>query len=262
MSAPRPCACACARRPSEAASGPDTCAVVVAGGVGARFGNPVGKQYVELCGLPIACWSILALDRAPSVGHIVVVCKPERERLMREDVLGRLHLRCGVTLATAGATRQESVYSGLCAIPGGAGFSLVAIHDAVRPLMRTEDLERCCARLRADDSVAGAICAVPSTDTLKLVEEKNIVATPDRSYYWCAQTPQVFRTKAIVSAHRAAIWDEFVGTDDASLVERHGGRVVCVESTRENIKVTLPEDLAIAQTLLERRIMEEGCGIK
>ncbi len=103
---------------------------------------------------------------------------------------------------------------------------------------------------------------MPSTDTLKLVEEKNIVATPDRSYYWCAQTPQVFRTKAIVSAHRAAIWDEFVGTDDASLVERHGGRVVCVESTRENIKVTLPEDLAIAQTLLERRIMEEGCGIK
>ena len=116
--------------------------------------------------------------------------------------------------------------------------------------------------MRGDESIAGAICAVPSTDTLKLVEGGTIVATPDRSFYWCAQTPQVFRTKAIVSAHRAAIWDEFSGTDDASLVERHGGRVVCVKSSRDNIKVTLPEDLAIAETLLQRRLIQEGCGLE
>lgn len=262
MSAPRPCACALAEKDAATRSGRDTCAIVVAGGVGSRFGDPRGKQYVELCGLPIACWAVLALDRAPSVGHIVVVCAPEREDEMCSDVLGRLRLRCPVTIAHAGATRQESVYSGLCAVPGRAGFSLVAIHDAARPLVRTQDVERCIARVRGDESIAGAICAVPSTDTLKLVEGGTIVATPDRSFYWCAQTPQVFRTKAIVSAHRAAIWDEFVGTDDASLVERHGGRVVCVKSSRDNIKVTLPEDLAIAETLLQRRLIQEGCGLE
>lgn len=261
MSAPRPCACACAERTSTTQSGPDTCAIVVAGGVGERFGDPRGKQYVELCGLPLACWSLLALDRCPSIGHIVVVCAKGREDLMRAEVLGRIRLRNEVTLALGGKTRQESVYSGLCSVPAGRGFEMVAIHDAARPLVSTAVVERCIARVRADEALAGAICAVRCTDTLKLVEGKNVVATPDRSFYWCAQTPQVFRTRAIVAAHRAAIWDEYVGTDDASLVERRGGHVVCVESTRDNIKVTLPEDLALAETFLQRRLIQEGCGL-
>ena len=261
MSAPRPCACVRAQKVGSSPSGPDTCAIVVAGGSGTRFGDPRGKQYVELCGMPIACWAILALDRAPSVGHIVVVCAEGQEAVMREEVLGRIALRNEVTIAYAGASRQESVYSGLCAVPQGRGFGLIAIHDAARPLVSTDVVERCIARVRDDESLAGAICAVPSTDTLKLVEDKSVVATPDRSFYWCAQTPQVFRTKAIVAAHRAAIWDEFVGTDDAALVERRGGRVACVESTRDNIKVTLPEDLAIAETFLQRRLISEGCGL-
>ena len=99
------------------------------------------------------------------------------------------------------------------------------------------------------------------TDTLKLVEDASIVATPDRSFYWSAQTPQVFRTAQIVAAHKAAARDRYLGTDDASLIERSGARVVCVETPRDNLKVTLPEDLLIARALLQSRLAVDGCGL-
>lgn len=255
---PRPCACAAAQRVPSATPAPDTCAVVVAGGLGLRFGDPRGKQFVELCGLPIVCWSLLAIDRSPSVGHIVVVCAPEREEVLLGEALSRVRLSHEVSVAPAGATRQESVLSGLGAVP--RDYALVAIHDAARPLVTADALERCIARVRDDDAVSGAICATPSTDTLKLVEDKTIISTPDRSFYWCAQTPQVFGVKELAAAHTAALLDDYRGTDDASLVERCGGRVVCVNSPRDNIKVTVPEDYVIAEGLLERRLISEGCG--
>ncbi len=256
MSGARACACAQAERVGSADAAQDTCAVVVAGGSGERFGDPRGKQFVELCGLPIMAWSILAFDRSPSVGHIVVVCPHGRLDEVRTSVLAGLSLRCDVTLALAGATRQDSVFSGLVAMP--PEYDLVAIHDGARPLVEVEAIERCIACVRDDDTLAGAILASRETDTLKLTDaEGRILATPDRSNYWCAQTPQVFRVRTIMAAHKAAVWDDFVGTDDASLVEHRGGRVRVVESPRDNIKITVPEDLALAEATLARRI-EQG----
>ncbi len=247
------CACAQRERLGSAEEGPDTCAIIVAGGSGERFGDPRGKQFVELCGLPIMAWSILAFDRAPSVGHLVVVCPHGRLEEVRRDVLAGLALRCDVTLALAGVTRQDSVFSGLVAMP--PDFELVAIHDGARPLVEVDAIERCIAAVRADKTLAGAILASRETDTLKLTDaEGHILATPDRSNYWCAQTPQVFRARTIMAAHKAAVWDDFVGTDDASLVEHRGGRVRVVESPRDNIKITVPEDLAIAEATLTRRL--------
>lgn len=257
--APHVSACACPQRVDEASPEPDACAVVVAGGCGERFGDPRGKQFVELRGLPLACWSLLAFDRAPSVGHIVVVCAPERADQMRDEVLSRVSLRCEVSLASAGQTRQQSVLSGLNDVPDR--FDLVAIHDAARPLVSTASIEEVLAAVRRDSGLGGAICATHATDTLKLAEAGVIVATPDRSFYWMAQTPQAFRRRDILMVHKAAAWDGYEGTDDASLVERRGGRVLCVQTSRDNIKVTLPEDLAIAEALLERRLIREGCGL-
>lgn len=255
----RPVACACPQRVDGPSPKPDACAVIVAGGRGERFGDPRGKQFVELRGLPLACWSLLAFDRAPSVGHIVVVCASERMGQVRDEVLGRVSLRCDVSLAAAGQTRQQSVLSGLDGVPDR--FDLVAIHDAARPLVSTASVEEVLAALRQDPGLDGAICATRATDTLKLAEDGIIVATPDRSFYWMAQTPQAFRRRGILMAHKAAVWGGYEGTDDASLVERRGGRVLCVQASRDNLKVTLPEDLATAEALLERRLMLEGCGL-
>ena len=103
--APAPCACAQPLPAGAPEVGPDTCAVIVAGGTGERFGDPRGKQFVELCGLPLMCWSIAAFDQAPSVARIVIVCAPERGAEVEKDVLSRLSLTKPVSLAPSGATR-------------------------------------------------------------------------------------------------------------------------------------------------------------
>ena len=254
------CACTCPerRRIEPEGQAADTVAIVVAGGSGERFGDPRGKQFVDLCGLPLMCWPLMALDRAPSVGHIVIVCAPEKADVVKSDVLSRVVLKTPVSFAASGATRQDSVYSGLTSMP--TGYAYVAVHDAARPLVEVPMIEAAVAAVRQDSRLAGAICAAKSIDTLKLVEGTDIIATPDRSFYWAAQTPQVFRTREILAAYKAAFWDGYQGTDDSSLVERHGGRVRCVECSRDNIKVTIPEDLAVAEATLEQRLVEEGCG--
>ena len=244
----------------ETAASSDTCAIVVAGGSGERFGDPRGKQFVELCGLPMVAWSLVAFDRAPSVREIVIVCAPERLSVMCDDVLERVALSKPVILAPSGETRQDSVYSGLRAAP--ADLEFVAVHDAARPLVDPELVERAIACVRTDTSLAGAILAIPCTSTLKVVSGTMIVSTPARDLYWEAQTPQVFRREVLMAAHRRARREGIVGTDDAALVERAGGAVAVVESTRDNIKVTLPEDLALAETMLERRLVREGCGLE
>lgn len=246
------CACAQPDRLGEANAGADTCAIIVAGGSGERFGDPRGKQFVELLGLPLVAWSLLAFDRAPSVGALVLVCPAARKAEVRSDVLSRVSLTHEVVLADAGATRQASVLSGLMAAPSTC--ELVAIHDGARPLIELESIERCLAVVRDDASIDGAICASRTTDTLKIVDaDDKITSTPDRSQYWCALTPQSFRRTRILAAHEKALLDGYEGTDDASLMEYAGGVVRVVESPRDNIKVTVPEDLAIAEATLRSR---------
>ena len=229
----------------------DTCAVIVAGGTGERFGDPRGKQFVPIAGLPMLAWSLLAFDACDSVASAVVVCAPDRFDEVRKGVLGRVDLSLPVCLAASGAVRQASCLSGLRATPADAPF--VAIHDAARPLVLPADVERVLARVRDDASLDGALLARPAVDTLKVAPAGIVRETPDRSEYWYAQTPQAFRRGAIVAAHERAASDGFVGTDDCSLVERLGGRVACVAPTAENLKVTMPDDLAVAEAVLDGR---------
>lgn len=236
---------------THTAAAPDTCAVVAAGGLGLRFGDARGKQYVELCGLPVLDWSVAALDAAPSVGHIVIVCPHDRIGETR-GIVDMISPSVPVTFVEGGATRQESCLAGIRAVP--EGFPLVAIHDGARPLIKPETIEAVVARVRSDASLAGAICAHPSADTLKVVEDGIVQATPERSRYWAVQTPQVFHTATVLEAHLAAAREGFVGTDDASLVERAGGRVAVVESPSDNMKVTVPEDRLPVEAILASRI--------
>lgn len=233
------------------ASAADTCAIVAAGGLGMRFGDPRGKQYVEICGLPVVDWSIAAFDDSPSVGHVVVVCPEGRESETRAAVR-RLAPSVPVSYVRGGATRQESCLAGIRAVP--EGFALVAIHDGARPLVTPATIEAVIARVRDDSAVDGAICAHPSADTLKVVRDGVVVSTPDRSRYWAVQTPQVFRLEMALAAHEQAAEAGFVGTDDASLVERMGGTVALVESPSDNMKVTVPEDRAFVESILSGRL--------
>ncbi len=137
-----------------------------------------------------------------------------------------------------GATRSESVRNALDAAPEASVF---VVHDAARPLVTVELVRRCVDAL--EEGYDGVIAAIPVTDTVKEVEHGEVLRTPDRGRLWAAQTPQVFRADVLRRASGEA-------TDDASLVEAIGGRVRVVEGTPENLKVTTPLDVRIAETLL------------
>ena len=230
------------------------CAVVVAGGCGSRFGNPGGKQLVNVAGRPMMTWSIMAFDRSVFVRHIVVVCPAEREAEMRRQATDPFTFRTPISFATAGDTRQDSTRAGVEAVP--EGFTHVAIHDGARPLITTEAIDHAIEALLSDPSLDGVVCGQPAIDTLKIVEGDRIVETPPRSRYWAAQTPQIFKVDAMRRAHEAAAGEGFVGTDDSSLVERMGGCVRCVQSPRDNLKVTVPEDLRPVTAILLGRMSD------
>lgn len=234
-----------------APSGPDTVAVIAAGGLGLRFGDPAGKQYVELCGLPVLDWSVAAFAEAPSVAQIVVVC-PAGRVAETAEVVSQVEFDTPVTFVEGGQTRQQSCLAGIRA---ARECALIAIHDGARPLIEPATIEAAIERVRSDETLAGAICAHLSADTLKVVGADGIVeSTPDRSRFWAVQTPQVFRAHDVLAAHLAALEEGFVGTDDASLVERAGGRVACVASPSDNMKVTVPEDRLPIEAILAARI--------
>lgn len=250
-----------------------TCAIVVAGGVGRRFGRADGKQLVNVAGRPLMTWSLAAFDACEPVQHIVVVAPADRADEMRVRAVDPFGFETPVTFAAAGATRQDSTRAGLAAVP--AGMDVVAVHDCARPLVRTATIEAALLALDADPQLDGVVCGQPAIDTLKQVGGGAgagaggaagggagdaaargmalIETTPDRSRYWTVQTPQVFRTAALRRAFELADAEGFVGTDDASLVERAGGRVACLESPRDNLKVTVPEDLPLVEALLRAR---------
>ena len=188
-------------------------------------------------------WSIAAFDAVEDVGEIVVVCPEERIAEYRSCAIDPYPFVTPITMAPAGATRQESAFSGL--EYASEEYEYVVLHDGTRPLIAPELIAHTINTLKGTLDADGAIVATPSIDTLKVVENGCIVGTPDRRVFWNAQTPQVFRAGVYRRAHASALSEGFVGTDDSSLIERLGGKVLVVEGKRSNIKLTVPEDYAM-----------------
>lgn len=225
-------------------------AIVVAGGSGERFGRAGGKQLTPVAGWPVLSWSLRALDTVQQIRAIVVVCPADRTAEYDAEAVAPLGLDTPVLFAGAGDTRQQSVASGLSQVPDGVEH--IVVHDGARPLITADLVVATLEALEAGD-VQGAVVGHPSYDTLKLVENRTVVETPDRGRYWAVQTPQAFDRAALEAAHRLAEEHGFEGTDDAALVEHANGRVIVVEGPRDNLKVTVPADLAFVQAVLNHR---------
>jgi 2-C-methyl-D-erythritol 4-phosphate cytidylyltransferase len=190
-------------------------------------------------------WSIEACRAAPSVRSTIVACPPGHVHDLARDDLG---------VVDGGATRAQSVANALEAV----GTELVAIHDAARPLVTPELIEAVVAILAADPRAAGAIAAAPVTDTIKQVPEQapaspGIESTLDRGRLWAAQTPQVFHVAALREALHADPDQLAAATDEAMLVEEAGGKVLIHAASAENLKVTTPLELRLAELLLAER---------
>ncbi len=197
-------------------------AVIVAAGSGTRFGR--SKHDTEMAGRPLWTWSVAAFEAAGACEIVVV-----------GDVPG------GVP---GGSRRLDSVYAGLKALTAGSPFVLV--HDAARPLVSVRLIEAVVNALVRTDA-HGVIPALPVTDTIKRIDGVEIVETIPRAELVTVQTPQGFRTEALLRAHAAGTAHD--ATDDATLVERDGGTVIVVDGDRENLKITFPGDLALAEAI-------------
>jgi 2-C-methyl-D-erythritol 4-phosphate cytidylyltransferase len=208
-------------------------AVIAAAGSGERLGAGGPKAFVPLGGRPMIAWSIDACQACGSVAAVVVAVP-----------VGHAHDLQDVVTVEGGATRAESVARALAAVD----TELVAIHDAARPLLTPELLDDLVAELVANPDADAIIAAAPITDTIKKVDGERIVDTLDRSELWGAQTPQVFRTEALRKALRTAR----TVTDEATLIEAAGGKVLVHDSGFANLKVTTPVDLRVAELLLGR----------
>ena len=236
---------------------PKTAAIILAGGTGERFGKEGGKQLVEIGGKPILTWSVEAFDAVGDIGLIVIVCPAERQGEYLSKAVDPFSFATPIVVAAAGSTRQESAFSGLELVP--EEFEYVVMHDGARPLISADLIAHTIATLKGNIDADGAVVAHPAIDTLKVVENGVIVGTPDRSVFWNAQTPQVFRAGIYRRAHASALSGGFVGTDDSSLIERLGGRVLVVEGKRDNIKLTVPEDyLMLVAAVRERYLKQKG----
>ena len=207
-------------------------AIVVAAGSGARFGR--AKQYAPLAGRSVLSWSVAAA-RTACAGVVVVV--PAGDELAAEVVAVEADV-----VVVGGATRSDSVRSGLGAVPPDA--EVIVVHDAARPLASPELFEAVIDAVRAGADAAS--CALPVTDTIKRVAGGRVAGTVERAGLVAVQTPQGFAAACLRAAHVGAPQ----ATDDAALVEAGGGNVVIVPGDRRNLKLTDRADLALAEFLV------------
>lgn len=221
-------------------------ALLVAAGRGERLGADGPKAFVVLAGRPMVEWSVDAL-RAAGIDRIVVALPPG------------VAAPAGTIGVAGGAERSHSVRAALSAAGDGPDDEPVIVHDAARPLATPALFERALAALGSTGADA-VVAAAPVTDTVKRVDQAagdlRVAETLDRRALWAAQTPQVFRRAALAAV--LAQGDDVLAaaTDDAGLVEQAGGRVHVVESPAENLKVTTPGDLRLAELLLRERLAD------
>ncbi len=218
-----------------------TGAVIVAAGESKRMGG-IDKMWALINGKAVIARTLEVFLNSRAVDHIVIVLNKKslkQGRLLKKEISSAKK----VTLCTGGVRRQDSVASGLAKL---SECRWVVIHDGARPLVTPDLIDKC---LEVAKETGSAIAAVPITDTVKIVKNNKVKQTVPRHVLWAAQTPQVFRYDIITEAYNKVTSDV---TDDASLVEQIKFKVVICPGNRDNIKITTPDDLIIAESLLKK----------
>ena len=226
-------------------------AVIAAAGRSQRMGAALDKTVWPLAGRPVIGWVLDAFAAARGIDEIVVVASPDNREAVRREIAARPELP-PATACLGGATRAESVAAGVARL--SPDVDLVMIHDAARPLVTPELIEN---GIAAAERWGAAVAAVPVADTIKQVgPDGKIVATLPRDDLRAAQTPQVFRRDWLLSAYADVGDDLSAFTDEASLLERAGRVVHVYPGSYENLKLTTPADLALAEAIVRRRLDE------
>ena len=225
-----------------------TVALIVSAGRGVRIPGERKKQFLLLGGRPILCHTLDPFEACPSIASISLIVGAEDQDYCHQEIVKPHGYRKVSQILPGGPFRQDSVRNGIDALPGDV--EMIVIHDGVRPFVTQKLIE---TSIQAARKYKAVVTAVPVKETIKMGgPDRTVLKTLDRESLWQIQTPQTFQAGVIRDAFRKAGEDHFVGTDDASLVERIGIKVYILDGSYSNIKVTTPEDLILAGLILER----------
>ncbi len=221
-------------------------AIIVAAGSGVRMNSPVRKQYLLLNHRPVLAHTLSVFGQCKAISKICLVIPEQDFGFVQENILGHVNGEKKVILVAGGKQRQESVFNALDTLDEKEKF--VVVHDGVRPLISPKIIEDC---LQGAFEYKACIVGLAAKETIKQVNRDGFVLkTLNRNVIWMAQTPQAFQCDLLRKAHKQAKAENYLGTDDSSLVERLGVKIKVIPGTPYNIKITTPEDLLLAQKIL------------
>ncbi|MDO6851327.1 2-C-methyl-D-erythritol 4-phosphate cytidylyltransferase [Priestia megaterium] len=227
--------------------------IVLAAGQGKRMKAGRNKQFLTIQNVPLIIHTLQKFEQDPWCSGIVLVVN-EKEVEIFEELLTEYPIQKVQSLTVGGDERQYSVYNGLKSLKQA---QMVLIHDGARPFVQQNTIHELVEKAASDKA---AVLAVPVKDTIKRVEQGTVIETVERSSLWAIQTPQAFLFDVVMDAHEKAKTNEYLGTDDASLVEKAGQKVSIVEGNYDNIKLTTPEDLLYAEAILTKLNRAKGVG--
>lgn len=224
--------------------------ILLAAGQGTRMGASRNKILLHLLGKPVISYSFNTFLRDPACKHIILVTQEEEQNLLATTIKKDAKKRsCPVTIVSGGSERQDSVYNGLKALFNQK--NIVMVHDGARPFVRLAQLKSLHQKVQ---ETRAAILGVPVKDTIKRVVDGIVQETVPRETLWQIQTPQAFYGKDLLAVHVCAQQEGYLGTDDASLIEKYSDlSVSMVLGSDENIKLTTPEDMLIGEAIVKRR---------
>ena len=223
-------------------------AIVLAAGQGKRMHSKVQKQFLEIGQKPIVYYSLHCFQESPRIQEIILVTSKEMIPYCEKEIVKKYGFGKVTRIVEGGKARYDSVYAGLKACKD---TDFVFIHDGARPFITVEMVER---GYQAVVKTGACVLGMPSKDTVKLADEEGYIKeTPDRKIVWNVQTPQIFSYKLICTAYESIQQKDMSNvTDDAMVVEQETGtRILLVEGSYQNIKITTPEDLAVAEAFLQ-----------
>ena len=223
--------------------------IIAAAGMSNRMGSKINKQFIAIDNKPILAHTLEKFDKCKYIDEIIVVSKEEEVEYCRKEIVKKYGFKKVTNIVRGGKERQDSIYNGIMAL--NEKTDIVLTHDGARPFIRTESIE---AGISGVIEYGACVIGVPVKDTIKVIDPNKVVHhTPKRDLLWAAQTPQCFWADLLKQGYEYAIDEGIVGTDDSSLVEKIGQPIKMIMGSYDNIKITTPEDLIIADSFIKDR---------
>lgn len=227
--------------------------IIAAAGRGKRMASPTSKQFLLLAGKPVLAHTLEAFEAATLVDAVIIVGKSKDIAFCKEKIVKKFGFKKIIEYVIGGRRRQDSVANALKALPPET--DMVIVHDAARPLVTAKLID---TAIREAKNWPALTLGLPTKNTIKRITTGELVEyTLDRPRLWTIQTPQVFKADVLLHAHRVAKMEKIWGTDDTMLVEKIGQPVRVIPGSNENIKITTPIDMVIAEAILEKRKKEK-----